>query len=120
MRQGGRIVSVAAIIAVAVMDSLSTILLTVLVFFPVVMSLDLGMSPHAVGVWFGILALMTCEIGLITPPFGLNVFIINGIARDVPIGQTFRGVFPFFVSDVVRVALVVAVPAIALALPGLN
>lgn len=103
-----------------VMDSMSTILLTVPVFFPVVIGLDLGMSEAAIGVWFGILALMTCEIGLITPPFGLNVFIIHGLARDVPMTTIFRGVFPFFLSDLLRVALVLLVPAIALLVPGLT
>ncbi|AJY45470.1 TRAP transporter large permease [Martelella endophytica] len=102
-----------------VMDSMSTILLTVPVFFPIVIGLDLGMSETAIGVWFGILALMTCEIGLITPPFGLNVFIIHGLARDVPMTTIFRGVFPFFLSDLVRVGLVLVFPAIALLIPGL-
>ena len=103
-----------------IMDSLSMILLTVPVFYPVVVGLDLGLTPTAVGVWFGILALMTVEIGLITPPFGLNVFIINGMTRGIGIVEAFRGVVPFFVSDLVRVALVTVLPWIALGLTGLG
>ncbi|WP_380052238.1 TRAP transporter large permease [Falsihalocynthiibacter sp. SS001] len=97
-----------------VMDSLSMILLTVPVFFPIIETLDFGLSAEATAIWFGILALVTVEIGLITPPVGLNLFIINGLAKDVPIGQTYRGVLPFIASDLVRVALLVAVPALSL------
>jgi len=66
-----------------------------------------------------VLALIVVEVGLITPPVGLNVFIINGIAREVPITETYRGVMPFLATDAVRVALLVAFPAITLALPRL-
>lgn len=97
-----------------VMDSLSMILLTVPVFFPIIETLDFGMTTEATAIWFGILALVTVEIGLITPPVGLNLFIINNLAKDVPIGQTYRGVLPFIASDLIRVGLLVAVPGIAL------
>ena len=100
-----------------VMDSLSMILLTVPIFFPMIAALDFGMSPEETAIWFGVLALIVVEVGLITPPVGLNVFIINGIARDVPITETYRGVLPFLASDFVRVALLVGFPAITLALP---
>ena len=99
-----------------VMDSLSMILLTIPVFFPAVMGLDFGLSPEETAIWFGIIALIVVEVGLITPPVGLNVFIINSLARDVPMLESFRGVIPFFVSDIVRIVLLVAFPAITLSL----
>ena len=103
-----------------VMDALAMVLLTMPVFYPIVASLDLGMTPDQVGVWFGILALTAVEMGLITPPFGLNIFVINAMAGDVPMNETFKGVLPFVVSDVVRLAIIVLVPATALFLPGMT
>jgi TRAP-type C4-dicarboxylate transport system permease large subunit len=100
-----------------VMDSLAMILLTVPVFYPLVMSLDLGIPREDVSIWFGILALISVEVGLITPPFGLNVFVINAMAENVPITHTFKGIMPFLASDFVRVTLLLAFPAIALWLP---
>lgn len=97
-----------------VMDSLSMILLTIPIFFPVVMRLDFGLTPEQTAIWFGILTLVVVEVGLITPPVGLNVYIINSLARDVPMIETFRGVIPFLVSDLLRIALLVAFPAITL------
>jgi tripartite ATP-independent transporter DctM subunit len=98
-----------------VMDSLAMILLTIPIFYPVIMGLDFfGMSPTDKSVWFGILALMVVEIGLVHPPVGMNVFIINRLARDVPLKDTFKGVMPFLVSDFIRIALLLAFPAIAL------
>ncbi len=70
-------------------------------------------------IWFGIIILVVVELGLITPPVGLNVFIINSLAKDVPMRQTFKGVMPFFASEIVRVTLLIAFPAIALFLPRL-
>ncbi|MBK5934144.1 tripartite ATP-independent transporter DctM subunit [Rhodovulum imhoffii] len=102
-----------------VMDSLSMILLTIPVFFPLIQSLDFGLSPEAVAVWFGILALMVVEIGLITPPVGMNLFVINGMSRDIDVTKTYAGVFPFVLSDILRVGLIVALPGMALWLPGL-
>jgi TRAP-type C4-dicarboxylate transport system permease large subunit len=72
-----------------------------------------------VKIWFSILALTVVEIGLITPPLGLNVFVINSLAKDVPMSQTFRGITPFLVSDFVRTGLLIAVPFLTLALPQL-
>ena len=69
--------------------------------------------------WFGVITLIVVEVGLITPPVGLNVFVINGIARDVPMIDTFRGVLPFLASDAVRIALIVIFPTITLFLPRL-
>lgn len=98
-----------------VMDSLSMILLTIPIFLPIIMGLDFwGLEYTDKAVWFGILALMVVEIGLITPPVGMNVFIINSLAKDVPMGETFKGVFPFLASDVVRVVLLIMFPSLSL------
>lgn len=97
-----------------VMDSLSMILLTTPIFFPVVMGLDYGLPPDETAIWFGILTLVSVEVGLITPPVGLNVYIINSLAKDVPMIATFRGVIPFLISDAIRIALLIAFPAITL------
>ncbi|MFN3744931.1 MAG: TRAP transporter large permease [Hyphomicrobiaceae bacterium] len=96
------------------MDSLSMMLLTIPVFFPVVMALDFGLTPEETAIWFGIIVLIVVEVGLITPPVGLNLFIINSMAPGVPIGHTYRGVLPFVVSDMVRTAILVMFPAITL------
>jgi tripartite ATP-independent transporter DctM subunit len=101
-----------------VMDSLSMILLTIPIFLPIIEVLDFGMSPQDTAIWFGILALIVVEVGLITPPVGMNLFIINGVARDIPITRTYAGVAPFVVSDMVRVVILVTFPAITLWLVG--
>jgi C4-dicarboxylate transporter, DctM subunit len=98
-----------------IMDSLSMILLTVPIFFPIIMGLDFwGLAATDKAIWFGIIALMVVEIGLITPPVGMNVFIINSMAKDVPMIETFRGVVPFLISDATRVILLVLFPSISL------
>jgi tripartite ATP-independent transporter DctM subunit len=102
-----------------VMDALAMVLLTMPVFYPIVETLDLGLTPDQIGVWFGILALMAVEMGLITPPFGLNIFVINAMAEDVPMHQTFKGVLPFVISDLFRLGIIIMVPATALYLPGM-
>jgi TRAP-type C4-dicarboxylate transport system permease large subunit len=97
------------------MDSLSMILLTVPIFYPMIMGMDFfGLNPTDKAIWFGILALMVVEVGLITPPVGMNVYIINSLARDVPMSVTFRGVVPFLISDAVRIVLLVAFPILSL------
>ena len=101
------------------MDSLSMILLTVPIFFPIVSQLDFGMTPEAFGLWFGIIVLIVVEVGLITPPVGMNLFVINSMAKDVPMAQTYRGTVPFLVSDLLRVALLTAFPVITLWAVGL-
>jgi len=101
------------------MDSLSMVILAIPFFWPVVAGLDYGMSPNDTKIWFGIIILIVVELGLITPPVGLNVFIINAMARDVPMRETFKGVMPFFGIEMVRVALLVAFPIISLYLPHL-
>jgi len=100
-----------------VMDSLAMILLTIPIFYPMVMGLDFFGLPDAdKSVWFGILALMVVEIGLVHPPVGMNVYIINRLARDVPLVETFKGVVPFLISDLIRIVLMVLFPAISLVL----
>jgi C4-dicarboxylate transporter DctM subunit len=98
-----------------VMDELSMLLLTIPVIFPTVMALDLwGLTPEYKAIWFGILVLMTVGIGLIAPPVGLNVYVVNGIAKDVPMGETYKGVLPFLASDVLRTLLLLFVPGLSL------
>ncbi len=98
-----------------IMDSLSMILLTIPIFFPIIMGLDYwGLEATEKAIWFGIVALMVVEIGLITPPVGMNVYIICSLARDVPMGVAFRGVVPFLISDSLRVTLLVFFPVLSL------
>ena len=99
-----------------VMDSLSMVLLTVPIFFPIMVQLDFGLTAEDFALWFGVLVLIVVEVGLITPPVGMNLFVINSIAPDIPIEQTFRGVLPFVLADIVRVILLVAFPSISLAM----
>jgi tripartite ATP-independent transporter DctM subunit len=102
----------------AVMDELSMLLLTIPIFFPMVMALDFGMAKESVAIWFGIMVLMTVGFGLIAPPVGLNVYIVNGLAKNVPMGETYRGVMPFLISDVIRTLLFLFFPIIPLWLVG--
>jgi tripartite ATP-independent transporter DctM subunit len=97
-----------------VTEELSIVLLTIPIFFPVVMSLDFGMAKEPLALWFGILILMVVSFGMLVPPMGLNVYVVNGMARGVPLGETFRGVLPFLISDFVRIGLLLAFPGIAL------
>ena len=98
-----------------VMDELSMILLTLPIFLPTVIGLDLfGLPTDLKLIWFGILVLMVVEIGLIAPPVGLNVYVINGLAKNVPIGESYRGVVPFLISDVLRTTLLLLFPGISL------
>ena len=96
------------------MDSLAMIMLTIPIFFPILIQMDFGMTVEETAIWFGILVLVVVEIGLITPPIGLNVFIINKLAKDVSIVETFKGVLPFVFSDICRVVLLLAFPYITL------
>src|SRR3989454_1079826 len=109
---------VAAIMAIYVilgtaMEELSMILLTVPVFFPLVV--HLGLDP----VWFGILIVVVVEIGLISPPVGMNLFVLNTLLPQVPTRTIFRGVLPFMAADCVRLAILVAFPVISTYLPGM-
>lgn len=100
----------------AVMDELAMILLTLPVFFPVVSALDFGLPAEEVAIWFGILVLIVVGIGLVTPPIGLNVFVVSALAKDVPITAIYRRLAPFIAIDVVRLLVVMAFPALALIL----
>jgi len=98
----------------AVMDELSMILLTIPIFFPMVIGLDFGMPKESVAIWFGIMVLMTVGFGMLAPPVGLNVYVVNGMAKDVPIAESYRGVMPFLLSDTLRTLLLLFFPAISL------
>lgn len=102
----------------AVMDELSMILLTIPIFFPIVMGLDFGMPKDMVAIWFGIMVLMVVEFGLLAPPVGLNVYVVNGMTKDVPIAESYRGVMPFLISDTLRTLLLLFFPGISLWLVG--
>jgi C4-dicarboxylate transporter, DctM subunit len=97
-----------------VMDELSMILLTIPIFFPMVMGLKLGLTPEHQAIWFGILVLMVVGVGMLAPPVGLNVYVVNSMAKDVPIAESYRGVVPFLISDFLRTMLVLFFPAVSL------
>ena len=112
------------------MDSLSMILVVVPFLWPALVAVNggddaiaqtaaFGMATADLKIWFGILALVVVELGLITPPVGMNVFIIRALAHDVPMKEIFRGVVPFFGAEIVRVGLLLGFPALTLALPHL-
>ena len=107
------LIMVGYLILGAVMDELAMILLTVPIVFPAMM--QLGFDP----VWFGVIIVMAVTFGMICPPVGMNVFVINSIARDIPLGRIYRGTLPFIAVDVVRLVLLCAFPALSLWLPGL-
>jgi TRAP-type C4-dicarboxylate transport system permease large subunit len=96
-----------------VLESLSMILLTVPVFYPLVAHLGFDL------IWFGIIVVVVTEISLITPPVGLNVFVLRGVLPDVSTGTIFKGVTPFWIADIFRLAVLVFVPGLSLFLPGL-
>ena len=98
----------------SVMDELSMLLLTIPIFFPLVIGLDFGMPSESVGIWFGIMVLMTVGFGLLAPPVGLNVYVVNSLAPGVPIAESYRGVLPFLISDVLRTLLLLFFPGISL------
>ncbi|MCU7373055.1 TRAP transporter large permease [Paucibacter sp. O1-1] len=100
-----------------VMDELSMLLLTIPVIFPTIMGLDLwGLSAEHKAIWFGILVLTTVGIGLLAPPVGLNVYVVNSLAREVAMSETYKGVLPFLAWDGLRLVLLLCFPAITLAL----
>jgi C4-dicarboxylate transporter, DctM subunit len=100
------------IVAGCILDSMAMILLMVPIVFPVIVSL--GFDP----VWFGIVIVIVAELGLITPPVGINVYVINSIIRDIKLTTIFRGVMPFVFTDLIRLALLILFPALALFLPN--
>lgn len=95
------------------MDSLSMILLTVPVFFPTIMALDFGLMPEQQAMWFGIISLVVVEVGLITPPVGMNLFVISAMAKDIPTSQIFRGTIPFICAEAARIVILVSFPALS-------
>jgi TRAP-type C4-dicarboxylate transport system permease large subunit len=98
-----------------VMDEMSMILLTVPVVFPVIMGIDFfGLDASDKALWFGILILTVCAIGMIFPPVGLNVYVMNGLAKDVPMIETYKGVMIFLAWDFIRLALLILFPGITL------
>jgi C4-dicarboxylate transporter, DctM subunit len=106
------LVMVGYLILGAIMDELAMILLTVPIVFPVMM--QLGFDP----VWFGVIIVMAVTFGMICPPVGMNVFVINSIAKDVSLGAIYKGTMPFIAVDVVRLIILCAFPAISLWLPS--
>ena len=97
-----------------VMDSLSMILLTIPIFFPIISALDFGLAAEETAIWFGILVLIVVEVGLITPPVGMNLFVINAMDRSTRIIDTYKSVLPFVASDILRTGILVAFPGITL------
>jgi TRAP-type C4-dicarboxylate transport system permease large subunit len=95
------------------MESLAMILLTVPIFFPLVV--DAGYDP----IWFGVIAVVVVETGLISPPVGMNLFVVRGAVDDLELKEVMVGVLPFVLTDIIRLAILIAFPAITLALPQL-
>ncbi|MEN9670919.1 MAG: hypothetical protein RL018_1196 [Pseudomonadota bacterium] len=105
----------------AVMDELSMILLTIPIFFPMIMGMDFGMSKEYTAIWFGIMVLMTVGFGMLAPPVGLNVYVVNSMTKgrkngfaDVSIAESYKGVMPFLISDTIRTLLLLCFPPITL------
>jgi TRAP-type C4-dicarboxylate transport system permease large subunit len=95
------------------MDPGSMVMVTIPIVFPIIQAL--GFNP----IWFGVIVVLVAEIGCITPPVGINVFAVKGIAPDVPIGDIYRGILPFWFADILRLFILVLVPQLSLFLPGL-
>jgi tripartite ATP-independent transporter DctM subunit len=101
------------LIAGCFMDSLAMVTLTVPILYPLI--LKLGFDP----IWFGVIIVLVAEMGVITPPVGINVYVIKGVATDVPLETIFRGILPFLIAEIICAALLIAFPQIALFLPRL-
>ena len=97
----------------SVFDTIAAMVITFPFIYPLV--IDLGYSP----IWWGIVLLMAIEVGMITPPIGMNVFVLHGVAKTVPLQTIFKGIFPFFYADILRILLIILFPALALWLPEL-
>jgi len=95
------------------MGTLPLVFITVPIFAPVVEKLGFDLT------WFGIIVVVISEIGMITPPVGINVYIMKGIAIDVPLSTIFRGIFPFLMADIARLITLIAFPSVSLFLPQL-
>lgn len=96
-----------------ILEPASMIVITIPIIFPIVV--NLGFDP----IWFGVIMVRVCEMGMITPPVGMNVFALSGVVKDVPLYTIFRGIFPFLLADICHVALLIAFPQIALFLPSM-
>ena len=96
------------------MDSFAMILLTVPIFFPILNELEFGMDKESFAIWFGVLTLVVVEVGLITPPFGLNTIIVNKLAGNVNIFETYKGIIPFLLSDIIKIILLFSFPSLSL------
>ena len=96
----------------SVLDGLALMLLTAPILLPITTAL--GISP----IWFGIFFVRTMEIGFVHPPVGINLYVMHSIAPDIPMGRVFKGVLPFLAADFVHLALLIAIPGMALALPA--
>jgi TRAP-type C4-dicarboxylate transport system permease large subunit len=94
------------------MDAMALVVLTVPVIYPVVVRL--GFDP----IWFGVIIVLVSEMGVITPPVGVNVYVIKGIAPEVPLEKIFKGIFPFLVAIIINTLILMAFPKLALILPG--
>jgi TRAP-type C4-dicarboxylate transport system permease large subunit len=94
------------------MDALAMIILTIAIIFPMIM--QLGFDP----IWFGVIIVMTVELGLIHPPVGMNVFVIKSVVKDVSFATIFLGVIPFVITDIVRLVILIGFPALATFLPS--
>ncbi len=116
------VILVVALIYIAlgcVFESVSMMLLTVPVFVPVISTLDFGLGQEQTLIWFCIIVVVVTEIGLITPPVGMNVFVLRGVIGDVPTSRIFAGVTPFLIADFVRLTILIFVPQLSLFLPSL-
>ncbi len=94
-------------------DALALIMLTIPIFYPIIQ--DLGYDP----IWFGIIIVLVTQMGVITPPVGINVYVVNGIAQNVPLETIFKGVIPFLIALIVGTGFLVAFPQIVMWLPNL-
>ncbi|NQU71789.1 MAG: TRAP transporter large permease subunit, partial [Rhodospirillales bacterium] len=100
------------IILGSIFDTVAAMVITLPFVFPLI--IGLGFDP----IWFGVINVMVIEIGMITPPIGINVFVLHGIARDIPLATIFRGIVPFLIADLIRLTILTLFPALALWLPG--
>jgi TRAP-type C4-dicarboxylate transport system permease large subunit len=105
------VVAVFLLIVGSVLDGLALMLLTTPILLPLVA--DLGLSP----IWFGIFLVRAMEIGFVHPPIGMNLYVIQGVARDVPLSRIFKGVLPFLAADLLHLVLLVLFPVLVLGLP---
>lgn len=103
-----------------VFESHSMILLTVPVFYPIIVQLDFGSGlladPEMVSIWFAIIVVVVTEISLITPPVGMNAFVLRSVLTDISLSTIFKGVIPFWIADILRLALLLLLPWISLVL----